>query len=156
MKALVQRVQHSGVTVDGKEVSSIGKGLLILLGVAPNDTETEARFLAEKAVNLRIFTDENDKMNLSLLDISGELLVVSQFTLYADCKKGRRPSFTGAAAPDSANKLYEYFLEYVASLGVSKVGHGIFGADMKVDILNDGPVTIMLDTDEIMPNTPPR
>lgn len=151
MRAILQRVTHSSVTVDGKMISEIGKGLLVLLGVGPDDTEEEARFLADKAANLRIFTDEQDKMNLSLLDIAGEMLVVSQFTLYADCKKGRRPSFTGAAAPAEANRLYEYFVEYVASLGVSKVGHGEFGADMKVELLNDGPVTIILDTTEIMP-----
>lgn len=151
MRAILQRVTHSSVTVDGKKISEIGKGLLVLLGVGPDDTEEEARFLADKAANLRIFTDEQDKMNLSLLDITGEMLVVSQFTLYADCKKGRRPSFTSAAAPAEANRLYEYFVEYVASLGVSKVGHGEFGADMKVELLNDGPVTIILDTTEIMP-----
>lgn len=149
MKALLQRVQHASVTVDGQPISQIGPGLLVLLGVGPEDTEKEAAFLADKAARLRIFQDENDKMNLSLLDVDGEMLVVSQFTLYADCRKGKRPSFTGAAAPAHADALYETFQACVRELGVKKVGHGVFGADMKVDLLNDGPVTIMLDTQEL-------
>lgn len=149
MKALLQRVQHASVTVDGQLISQIGPGLLVLLGVGPDDTEKEAEFLADKAARLRIFQDENDKMNLSLLDVDGEMLVVSQFTLYADCRKGKRPSFTGAAAPAHADALYEYFQNCVRDLGVKQVRHGVFGADMKVDLLNDGPVTIMLDTQEL-------
>lgn len=152
MRALIQRVKYASVTVEGSCIGKIDQGLLVLLGVGPNDSEKEADFLASKCANLRIFVDENDKMNLSLLDIGGQMLVVSQFTLYADCKKGRRPSFVGAAAPDKANELYEYFKTSVKNVGVSKVEHGEFGADMKVELLNDGPVTIMLDTDEIMPN----
>lgn len=151
MRALIQRVAHASVTVEGELISKINSGLLILLGVSPQDSKAEADFLAEKCVNLRIFNDSNDKMNLSLLDVKGDALVVSQFTLYADCKKGRRPAFVNAAPPDYANELYEYFLQQVKSKDIGSVGNGIFGADMKVDLLNDGPVTIMLDTDEIMP-----
>ena len=151
MRALIQRVSHASVTVEGERVGEIEKGLLVLLGVGPQDTEKQADFLAEKCANLRIFTDENDKMNLSLLDIGGEMLVVSQFTLYADCRKGRRPSFVGAASPAEADRLYEYFQQKVREIGVSKVGHGKLGASMQVELLNNGPVTIMLDTDEIMP-----
>ena len=132
MRALIQRVSHASVTVEGERVGEIEKGLLVLLGVGPQDTE-------------------NDKLNLSLLDIGGEMLVVSQFTLYADCRKGRRPSFVGAASPAEADRLYEYFQQKVREIGVSKVGHGKFGASMQVELLNNGPVTIMLDTDEIMP-----
>ena len=151
MRALIQRVKHASVTVEGNCIGKIEKGLLVLLGVGPQDTEKQADFLAEKCANLRIFVDENDKMNLSLLDIGGEMLVVSQFTLYADCKHGRRPSFIGAAAPAEADRLYEYFQQKVKDAGVQNVQHGEFGADMKVELLNDGPVTIMLETDEIMP-----
>ena len=151
MRALIQRVSHASVTVEGECVGKIEKGLLVLLGVGPQDTEKQADFLAEKYANLRIFVDENDKMNLSLLDIGGEMLVVSQFTLYADCRKGRRPSFVNAAAPAEADRLYEYFQQSVKNAGVAKVEHGKFGASMQVELLNNGPVTIMLDTDEIMP-----
>ena len=124
MRALIQRVSHASVTVEGERVGEIEKGLLVLLGVGPQDTEKQADFLAEKCANLRIFTDENDKMNLSLLDIGGEMLVVSQFTLYADCRKGRRPSFVGAASPAEADRLYEYFQQKVREIGVSMVGRG--------------------------------
>ena len=151
MRALIQRVSHASVTIEGECVGKIEKGLLVLLGVGPQDTEKQADFLAEKCTNLRIFVDENDKMNLSLLDIGGEMLVVSQFTLYADCRKGRRPSFVNAAAPAEADRLYEYFQQSVKNAGVAKVEHGKFGASMQVELLNNGPVTIMLDTDEIMP-----
>ena len=144
MRALIQRVSHASVTVEGECVGKIEKGLLVLLGVGPQDTEKQADFLAEKCANLR-------KMNLSLLDIGGEMLVVSQFTLYADCRKGRRPSFVNAAAPAEADRLYEYFQQSVKNAGVAKVEHGKFGASMQVELLNNGPVTIMLDTDEIMP-----
>ena len=150
MRALLQRVTYASVTVEGELISKTGEGLLILLGVGPEDTEKEADFLADKCANLRIFHDENGKMNRSLLDVKGDALVVSQFTLYADCKKGRRPAFTGAAGPDKANALYEYFLAQMAQKDIGQVGHGVFGADMKVELLNDGPVTIMLDTDEVM------
>lgn len=150
MRALIQRVRHASVTVEGELISKTGVGLLILLGVGPQDTEKEADFLAEKCANLRIFNDENGKMNRSLLDVKGDALVVSQFTLYADCKKGRRPAFVGAAGPEQANRLYEYFKSQMEQKEIGAVGHGIFGADMKVELLNDGPVTILLDTDEIM------
>ncbi len=150
MRALLQRVTHASVMVEGELVSKTGKGLLILLGVAPTDSEKEADFLAEKCVNLRIFEDENGKMNRSLLDVHGDALVVSQFTLYADCRHGRRPAFTDAAPPAHADKLYEYFMAQLKQKDIGEVGHGIFGADMKVELLNDGPVTIMLDTDVIM------
>ena len=149
MRALIQRVSHASVTVEGERVGEIEKGLLVLLGVGPQDTEKQADFLAEKCANLRIFTDENDKMNLSLLDIGGEMLVVSQFTLYADCRKGKRPSFTGAALPEQAVPLYEQFLQECRSRGFEPQ-HGRFGADMLVASENDGPVTILLDTDELL------
>ncbi len=151
MRALIQRVTHASVTVEGELISRTGPGLLILLGVSPNDSEKEADFLVEKCVNLRIFQDDQGKMNRSLLDVKGDALVVSQFTLYADCKKGRRPAFTDAAGGEQANKLYEYFKAQLEQKDIGSVGHGIFGADMKVELLNDGPVTIMLDTDVIMP-----
>lgn len=150
MRALIQRVAHASVTVEGELVSKTGAGLLILLGVGPEDTEKEADFLADKCANLRIFHDEQGKMNRSLLDVKGDALVVSQFTLYADCRHGRRPSFIGAAGPQEADRLYEYFMEQLKQKELGQIGHGVFGADMKVDLLNDGPVTIMLDTDEIM------
>mgnify|MGYP004617469953 FL=1 len=144
MKIVLQRVTNAQVDVDGKTAGKIGSGLLVLLGVGQGDTEKDCERLAEKIVNLRIFSDENDKINLSLKDIDGEMLVVSQFTLYADCKKGHRPNFLNAAKPDEANRLYEYFIS-VCKEKVRKVESGIFGADMKVSLLNDGPFTIILE-----------
>ena len=144
MKIVLQRVTNAQVDVDGKTAGKIGSGLLVLLGVGQGDTEKDCERLAEKIVNLRIFSDENDKINLSLKDIDGEMLVVSQFTLYADCKKGHRPNFLNAAKPDEANHLYEYFIS-VCKEKVRKVESGIFGADMKVSLLNDGPFTIILE-----------
>lgn len=149
MKAVIQRVTHASVKVDGKTVGSCGQGFLILLGVMAGDDEKEADKLVNKTVNLRIFEDENGKMNLSSLDIGGEMLVVSQFTLCADCTHGRRPSFTPSAPPDEANRLYEYFVRRLKDNGISHVETGVFGADMKVELLNDGPVTIILDSSEL-------
>ena len=144
MKIVLQRVTNAQVDVDGKTAGKIGSGLLVLLGVGQGDTEKDCERLAEKIVNLRIFSDENDKINLSLKDIDGEMLVVSQFTLYADCKKGHRPNFLNAAKPDEANRLYEYFIS-ICKEKVRKVESGIFGADMRVSLLNDGPFTIILE-----------
>lgn len=149
MKAVIQRVTHASVKVDGEIVGSCGQGFLILLGVMAGDDEKEADKLVNKTVNLRIFEDENGKMNLSSLDIGGEMLVVSQFTLCADCTHGRRPSFTPSAPPDEANRLYEYFVRRLKENGISHVETGVFGADMKVELLNDGPVTIILDSSEL-------
>ena len=150
MRVIVQRVQSSRVEIDGEVSGEIGQGLMELLGITEGDGQEQCDFLADKLVHLRIFTDEQEKMNLSLQDINGEMLIVSQFTLYGDCKKGRRPSFVAAARPETAVPLYEYFIDAVKRQGVKKVATGQFGADMQVYIQNDGPVTLMLDTDEIM------
>lgn len=144
MKLVVQRVKNAKVEVEGKTVGSINNGFLVLLGVAHTDTRKEADYLVKKLCNLRVFEDDNGKMNLGLKDVEGELLIVSQFTLYADCTQGNRPSFTNAAKPDVANELYEYFCEKCREQNI-KVEKGIFGADMKVSLLNDGPVTIILE-----------
>lgn len=144
MKLVIQRVSKANVKVENEIVGKIGEGFLVLFGAGQGDTKEQADYLAEKLCNLRVFSDENDKMNLSIKNIDGELLVVSQFTLYADCIKGNRPSFVNAATPDEAEKLYEYFVEKCRKL-VKKVEKGIFGADMKVELLNDGPVTIILE-----------
>ena len=144
MRAVVTRVSSASVTIDGKINGQIGRGFLVLLGVAPGDTEKECDHLAEKVCNLRVFEDENGKMNLDLATVEGRLLVVSQFTLYADCKS-RRPGFTGAAKPDVAIPLYERFLDRCRARGF-RVEHGEFGADMKVESVNDGPVTLILGT----------
>ena len=147
MKAVIQRVKSSSVKVDGQVVGSVGHGYLVLLGVMDGDTKAHAEMMAKKTAALRIFCDEDDKMNKSILDIDGEILVVSQFTLCADVKKGNRPSFTPSAAPDTANELYEYYMECLKNNGVRKIEHGIFAAEMEVSIVNDGPVTILYDTD---------
>lgn len=149
MKAVIQRVLSSNVKINGETVGEIGKGLLILLGIAGGDSAAQADILLKKIPYLRIFEDENGKMNLSCVDIGGEILAVSQFTLCADCAHGRRPSFTSAAPPQEANALYEYFVEGLKKAGVKKVETGRFGADMKVSLVNDGPVTIILDTDNL-------
>jgi D-tyrosyl-tRNA(Tyr) deacylase len=145
MKAVIQRVAHASVVVDGKTVGSCGAGYMILLGVAEGDTEQAAELLCREIVNLRIFTDENDKMNRSIKDIDGEMLVISQFTLMANCRHGNRPDFMESAKPDLAIPLYEYFKACV-SREIRRLECGVFGADMKVSLLNDGPVTIVLDT----------
>ena len=145
MRAVVQRVSSSKVTVDGEVTGEINKGLLVLLGVTHEDTSKDVDYIIDKVLNLRIFEDENEKMNLSLKDVGGELLVVSQFTLYGDCRKGRRPSFSSAARPEVATKLYEEFIEKSRKEGiVTKTGQ--FGAHMIVDLTNDGPVTILLES----------
>ena len=149
MRAVLTRVTSASVTIDGQVVGSIGKGFLILLGVGPEDTEKDCRYLAEKALGLRIFEDDQGKMNLGLDAVGGQVLVVSQFTLYGNCRKGRRPSFTDAAPPELGNALYEKFLSICAELGYPPQ-HGQFGADMQVASVNDGPVTLILDTKELM------
>ena len=154
MRAVLTRVTSASVTIDGEVVGSIGKGFLILLGVGPNDTAEHCRFLAQKALALRVFEDDTGKMNLGLESVGGEVLVVSQFTLYGNCRKGRRPSFTDAAPPALGEELYEQFLKECEALGYPPQ-HGRFGADMKVASVNDGPVTLILDTDQLM-DTPRR
>lgn len=149
MKIVIQRVNNALVKVDGKVVSEIEKGLLALVGISETDDEKTVDFMCDKMINLRIFSDENDKMNLSLLDIDGEILMISNFTLYADCSHGRRPNFLKAGKPDMASKLFDYSVKQVENK-VKTVKTGIFGADMKVELLNNGPVTIILDSDEIM------
>ena len=146
MKAVVQRVTASSVSVDGEIVGKIDKGLNVLLGVEEDDTEKDAEVLASKIAKMRMFEDETEKMNLSVLDVDGSVLVISQFTLCADIKKGNRPSFILAAKPDKATALYEYFSSQLKENGVKKVENGVFGADMAVEISNDGPVTIIMDT----------
>lgn len=147
MRFLIQRVNHARVTVEGETVGSIGKGLLVFLGAGDGDTEDLAERYAEKIRKLRIFEDENGKTNLALADVGGELLVVSQFTLYADCSKGNRPNFLAAAAPDRAEALYQYFVECCRKK-IGKVETGSFGAEMKVELENDGPFTVFLDSAE--------
>lgn len=147
MKALLQRVARSSVKVDGEIVGSIGCGLAVLLGVMPDDTQKDIDWLAEKIINLRIFDDPDGKMNLSLRDVKGEMLVVSQFTLCGDCRKGRRPSWAKAAEPGFANEMYLKFIDAVDKEGI-KTSHGVFQAHMSVEIVNDGPVTLMIDTKE--------
>ncbi len=145
MRVVVQRVKHASVTINGTVNGKINNGFLVLLGVQSTDSEQDVDYLVKKVTNLRIFSDENDKMNLSLKDVNGELLIVSQFTLYANCKEGNRPSFVEAAKPDVAIPLYEYFISECRNI-IPVVETGIFGADMKVDLLNDGPVTIIMDS----------
>ena len=144
MKLVVQRVKNAQVDVDGKTVGKIEKGFMVLLGVTHNDTKQEADYLVKKLCNLRVFEDENEKMNLGLKDVNGELLIISQFTLYADCTGGNRPSFINAARPEVAEPLYEYFCSECEKNGIH-VEKGIFGADMKVSLLNDGPVTVIME-----------
>ncbi len=148
MRAVVQRVKKASVTVDDKLVGQIDKGLIILLGVGKEDNESDINYLVEKIANLRTFEDAEGKMNLSILDVNGDFLVVSQFTLYGDCRKGRRPSYTESADPEIANMYYEKFVEKLKTYG-RKVETGIFGADMLVEIHNDGPVTLLLDSKKV-------
>lgn len=145
MRVVVQRVKHASVTINGTVNGKINNGFLVLLGIQSTDSEQDVDYLVKKVTNLRIFSDENDKMNLSLKDVNGELLIVSQFTLYANCKEGNRPSFVEAAKPDVAIPLYEYFVSECKKI-IPVVETGIFGANMKVDLLNDGPVTIIMDS----------
>lgn len=145
MRAVIQRVNKSSVSVNCKNIGKIAKGLLVLLGVSSDDKKADADFMAEKIVNLRIFEDENQKMNLSLIDTKGAMLVVSQFTLLGDCRKGRRPSFFRAASPDMANELYERFINQVREKGIN-VETGQFGAMMEVELVNDGPVTLIVES----------
>ena len=148
MKLVIQRVTHASVTVDNKEIGKIGKGYMVLIGVSDTDTEEIADKMLDKMIKLRIFEDENGKTNLSLADVGGELLLISQFTLYANCKKGNRPSFIEAGSPDHANALYEYIIEKCKER-VDVVEQGEFGAEMKVELLNDGPFTVILDSRQI-------
>ena len=148
MRTIVQRVDKASVTVDGKAVSSIAKGLLVFLGIEKGDAQKDADYLLEKVMNLRIFEDSEGKMNMSLLDIAGEMLVVSQFTLLGDCRKGRRPSFVAAEEPHGARMLYEYFIKHGREK-MQKVYGGEFQAMMKVELLNDGPVTMLLDSNKV-------
>ena len=149
MKFVIQRVNHASVKVDGNVVGKIDKGYMVLIGISENDTKEIADKMIKKMIGLRIFEDENGKTNISLKDVSGELLLISQFTLYADCKKGNRPSFINAGKPDMANEMYEYIIEQWKK-EISVVEKGIFGADMKVSLENDGPFTIVLDSKEII------
>ncbi|MCI9303998.1 D-aminoacyl-tRNA deacylase [Clostridium sp.] len=145
MRAVVQRVTYSSVEVNGEIVGEINNGFNVLLGISKDDTEEDMKYIKEKIINLRVFSGENDKMNLSLLDIKGELLLISQFTLYGDVRKGRRPNFMNALGGEEAKRFYDKFIEMMKETGL-KIETGIFGADMKVDIKNDGPVTILLDS----------
>jgi D-tyrosyl-tRNA(Tyr) deacylase len=148
MRTVIQRVKSASVTVEGRVVSEISKGLLVFLGVAQEDTPADVDYMASKIANLRIFEDDEGRMNLSILDVSGEALVVSQFTLYGDCRKGRRPSFIHAARPEKADPLYQAFMDEISRLGVP-VKAGIFQAMMDVELINDGPVTMMLDSNKL-------
>jgi D-tyrosyl-tRNA(Tyr) deacylase len=147
MRAVIQRVREGSVEIEGNQIGRIGQGLVILLGVGQGDTEKDAKYLSGKIINLRIFEDKQGKMNLSVKDINGQILVISQFTLYGDCKKGRRPSFVSAALPDKAIKLYEYFIKCIKGYNL-KIETGQFQAMMLVKIFNDGPVTILLDSEK--------
>ena len=149
MRLLIQRAKNASVKVNGEVTGQIDNGFVVFLGVSDTDTKDIADRMAKKLIGLRIFEDENGKTNLSIKDVSGDLLIISQFTLYADCRKGNRPSFTNAGKPDMASELYDYFCD-ICSVEVPHVGRGIFGEDMKVELLNDGPFTIWLDSDEIL------
>ncbi len=149
MRAIVQRVKEASVTVDNRVIGEISHGLLVFLGVGDGDTEADMKYIADKVIGLRIFSDSEDKMNLSVTDVRGEILVISQFTLYGDCRKGRRPNFTASMEPKGAEAMYEHFIAYINEQGI-KTARGEFGADMKVSLINDGPVTIILDSSKII------
>lgn len=149
MRVVYQRVSRASVTADGIPCATIGKGALLLIGVGQNDTPADAAMLAKKAVELRVFEDDNGRMNLSLADVGGDVLAVSNFTLYGNCRRGRRPDFTSAGAPAAAKELYETFLRELKALGVANVAAGVFGADMAIDMVADGPVTLWLDSEEM-------
>ena len=149
MRAVVTRVASAAVAIEGRTVGAIDRGFLVLLGVGPEDTQAVCDKLAEKVCNLRVFEDENGKMNLSLLDIEGELLIVPNFTLYGDARKGRRPGYSGGAAPEVASELFDRLCKKAEALGIKKVQHGIFQTDMKVALVNDGPVTLLLDSEKL-------
>ncbi len=149
MRVVIQRVKRASVSVEGQVTGAIEQGLLVLVGIAPEDNDEIVRTVAEKVCGLRIFEDENEKMNLSIKDVGGKILAVSQFTLYADCRKGKRPSFSGAARGEVAKDLYERFVLICEKILQEKVQTGIFAADMKVELLNDGPVTIIIDSDDL-------
>ena len=148
MRFLIQRVQEASVSIDGETVGAIDQGFCVLIGVSEEDTRETADLMVRKMLGLRIFQDENEKTNLSLADVGGSLLLISQFTLYADCRKGNRPSFVKAGSPDKANELYEYIIEKCAESG-RKVERGVFGAYMKISLINDGPFTVMLDSEDL-------
>lgn len=149
MRAIVQRVKNASVTVDNKIIGEISHGLLVFLGVGNGDTDADLKYIADKIIGLRIFSDADDKMNLNVTDVQGEILVISQFTLYGDCRKGRRPNFTSSMEPKGAEEMYKKFIKYIRLQGI-KTEHGEFGADMKVSLLNDGPVTLILDSSKIL------
>ncbi len=149
MRAVVQRVKNASVTVDNNIIGEISHGLLVFLGVGDGDTDADMKYIADKVIGLRIFSDSEDKMNLSVTDVKGEILVISQFTLYGDCRKGRRPNFTASMEPKGAEEMYEKFIEYVKLQGIN-TEHGEFGADMQVSLQNDGPVTLILDSSKII------
>ena len=150
MRIVLQRVRHASVSIEGTIKGKIQEGYMALVGIAETDTEEILKHMSDKMINLRVFEDETGKMNRSLVDVEGEILLISQFTLYADCKKGRRPSFTKAGSPTFAEQMYEAMIQYLQQQLPGKIQTGQFGADMKVELLNDGPVTILLDSEEIM------
>lgn len=149
MRAVIQRVTEASVTIDGQVVGEIGKGIMVLFGMLGTDTEKTIDYMLDKVINLRIFEDENGKMNLSLLDIEGELLIVPNFTLYGDARKGRRPGYSGGAAPEVATALFDKLCQKAQTLGIKKVQQGVFQADMKVALVNDGPCTLLLDSEKL-------
>ena len=151
MRTIIQRVSQSDITINGEKGGSIGKGFMVLVGVSEEDSEKEAEYLADKLVGLRVFSDSEDKMNLALEDVGGELMIVSNFTLYANCKKGNRPSFVKAQKPPRATEIYDHFVDRVKAKFNGKIVTGEFGADMQINLTNDGPITIIMDTDEMMP-----